>query len=59
MASLVNGMSFLLKSAKNPSYTFREGEGKKMIESEHNVNKSEDNSAQSITEDDSSINSFM
>jgi type II pantothenate kinase len=52
-------MSFLLKSAKNPSYTFRGGEGKQMIESEHVVNKPEDNSAQSITEDDSSINSFM
>ena len=46
MRSLVNGMSFLLRSAKNPSYTFREGEGKKMIESEAVNNKlSEENSA--------------
>jgi len=42
MRSLVNGMSFLLRSAKNPSYTQREGEGKKMIESESTVNNTSD-----------------
>ena len=31
MKSLVNGMTFLLNSARNPSYTFREGEGKIMV----------------------------
>jgi len=40
ISSLVNGMNFVLTSAKNlfiyfigfyPSYTYREGEGKKMI----------------------------
>jgi hypothetical protein len=34
ISSLVNGMSFVLNCAKNPSYTFREGEGKKIIEKE-------------------------
>lgn len=30
ISSLVNGMSFVLNYAKDPSYTFREKEGKKM-----------------------------
>jgi len=29
MQSLVDGMYFVLNYAKDPSYTFREGEGKK------------------------------
>ena len=32
MQSLVDGMSFVLTSAKNSSYTYREGEGKKPAE---------------------------
>jgi hypothetical protein len=32
MQSLVDGMSFVLSSALEPSYTHREGEGKIMIE---------------------------
>jgi hypothetical protein len=31
MKSLVDGMSFVLSSAKNSSYTFREGEGKTTV----------------------------
>ena len=43
MSSLVNGMSYVLTNAKNPSYTFKEGEGKKMIESDRvYVDKNED-----------------
>ena len=30
MSSLVHGMSFVLNNAKSPSYTYREGEGKKL-----------------------------
>lgn len=33
MQSLVDGMTFVLNFAKNPAYTYREGEGKKAIES--------------------------
>jgi len=33
MQSLVDGMSFVLSFAKNPSYTLKTGEGKKIIES--------------------------
>lgn len=33
MESLVDGMSFVLAHAKNSSYTFREGEGKKSVDS--------------------------
>ena len=32
MQSLVDGMTFVLANAKNSSYTFREGEGKKVVE---------------------------
>jgi pantothenate kinase len=32
MQSLVDGMSFVLSCAKNSSYTYREGEGKKPAE---------------------------
>ena len=32
MQSLVDGMSFVLTCAKNSSYTYREGEGKKPVE---------------------------
>jgi pantothenate kinase len=32
MQSLVDGMSFVLACAKNSSYTYREGEGKKAVE---------------------------
>lgn len=32
MQSLVDGMGFVLNFAKNPSYTFRENEGKNMID---------------------------
>lgn len=32
MQSLVDGMSFVLTCAKNSSYTYREGEGKKPAE---------------------------
>ena len=42
MRSLVDGMSFVLSSAKEPSYTYREGEGKKMIPSEHFIVKNDE-----------------
>ena len=42
MRSLVDGMSFVLSCAKEPSYTYREGEGKKMIPSEHFTIKGND-----------------
>ena len=32
MQSLVDGMTFVLANAKNSSYTFREGEGKKSVD---------------------------
>jgi pantothenate kinase len=56
MKSLVNGMSFLLRSAKNPCYTFREGEGKIMINSEQPVSEAVKDE---ITQDDSSISSMF
>lgn len=37
MQSLVDGMGFVLSHAKNSSYTFREGEGKKNIENIKNT----------------------
>lgn len=33
MESLVNGMAFVLNCAKDPAFTFREGEGKKYVNS--------------------------
>ena len=42
MRSLVDGMSFVLSCAKEPSYTYREGEGKIMIPSEHFIVKTEE-----------------
>jgi pantothenate kinase len=33
MQSLVDGMSFVMSFSKNPSFTYREGEGKRMVES--------------------------
>jgi len=60
MSSLVNGMSFVLNYAKTPSYTFREGEGKKMIISEPTVmGKATESNSISEIQDDSSISSFL
>ena len=45
-------MTFLLNSARNPSYTFREGEGKIMVQTEKSETKEDEN-----TQDDSLLES--
>jgi pantothenate kinase len=49
-------MSFVLSCAKNPSYTFREGEGQKMVSSE---NFSKDQTFEEQLQDDTSISSMF
>jgi hypothetical protein len=53
MQSLVDGMTFVLANAKNSSYTFREGEGQKTVDSVVPGVNIVTNSSEHKTEDDS------